>query len=864
MTAPRDIDFWTDVEAVFSEALALDPPARAAFVEARCGNREDVRAEVQSLLDADGRATSFMRAVAKEDASDAFAQDLHEGDTVGAFRLRSRIASGGMGTVYLAERAGGDFAQRVAVKIIATPLRRDVDARRFRTERQILATLRHPYIVSLIDGGVTPRGEAYLAMELVDGVPITTHCRERGLDLRARLELFRKICEAVHHAHARFIVHRDLKPANILVTADGLPKVLDFGVAKLLEDPLAVGGEPTEGGVGPLTPGYASPEQLRGLPITTASDIYALGVVLYELLTGARPYETAGKPLDEVLRLVVDADTTRPSQSTPDPAARPPYDYRRALAGDLDAVVLKALRKEPGDRYASADALAKDIERYLNGRPVEARPPSAAYVARKLVARHKLAFASAALSLVVAGAALGVALWQAKVARGERDKARAEAAKARTATTFLGQVFQGANPVQARGQTVTARALLDAGTASIGTELKDQPDVQASMLIVMSQAYDRLGALDKANLLGQQALALRERSNAPPAEIAEALFVVGSTYRRLGRPTDAVSFLERSVKIRESLGSSDLELARSLSALALSLDAMGRSEGVPDMIRRAIAIHERAAPNTAGLALLYNNLATMLHRRGDLAGARAAYEKSIAVYGASNEAANWGIAMPLLNLGTLLREREEIDAAQPLFEHALDIDKKIFGAESAATAYTLACLGDLAHARGDFKRAHELLSESLRLYGIARPADHIDLAAPLTYLAETDLTEGHPRDAIPLLERALAIAEKAHGPEHAAVADVLVELAAARAAASGPAAGEADARRALTIQRKALPPTHASLVRSLTTLGRLLVEQHRTSEGRPYLAEAVNIAAAQLPERHSWRLEAEHALRDAR
>jgi eukaryotic-like serine/threonine-protein kinase len=580
-----------------------------------------------------------------------------------------------------------------------------------------------------------------------------------------------------------------------------VPKVLDFGVAKLIEDPLDAGlarrDARTEAGIGPLTPGYASPEQLRGLTITTASDVYALGVVLYELLTGARPYETAGKPFDEVIRLVVDADTTPPSQSTPNPEELPPYDWRRMLNGDLDAIVLGALRKEPAERYASADAFAKDIERYLQGQPVEARAPSTAYIARKLIARHQVAFASAALSVLVVVAASGVAVSQARVARLERDKARAEAAKARTATAFLGRVFQSANPVQTRGQTVTARQLLDTGTASIASGLQDQPEVQASLLIVMAQAYERLSVLDRAVPLAEQALALRERSHAAAADLGEALFVVGALYRRQGRPADAVPLLERSVKLREaSLGSDDPELARSLSALALALDGTGRSDGVPDMIRRALRIQERADPNSAALALLYINLATVLHRNGDLACARHAYDKSIAVYSASTEAGNWGIAMPLLNVGTLLREREEIDAARPYFERALDIDKRVFGPESASTAYTLACLGDLAQARRDLSAARRLLDESLRIYAIARPPDHIDLVAPLTYLAHTDLDEHRAGDAVSLLERALAIAEKTHGADHSAVADVLVDLAIARAALGGPAAGQADVVRA--------------------------------------------------------------------
>ena len=659
--------FWNRVEAIFNDALDLDPPARAQWLDEQCGDDRALRAEVESLLDAYTRATAFLpQAQTFAAPPDSLAAGLHEGDVAGAFRLVRRIAAGGMGTVYLAERVEGGFTQSVAVKVIAAPVVHEDAARRFRTERQILASLSHPYIVSLVDGGVTPRGEAVPRHGARRGRADHDDCRERGLDLRARLTLFRQVCDAVHYAHAHFVVHRDLKPANVLVTTDGVPKVLDFGVAKLVEDPWAASSDWTEAGLGPLTPGYASPEQLRGLPITTASDVYALGVVLYELLAGVRPYETAGKPLDEVMKIVLEADTIRPSHASPSPRDRPPYDCRRALKGDLDAIVLKALSKDPAERYASADALSRDIARWLDGEPVDARSPSLGYVARKFIARHTIVFASAGLSAALVVAALAAALWQASVARAERDHARAEASRARTATALLGRVFQSANPVQSRGRTVTARELLDAGTASITTELKDQPDVQAPLLLVMAQAYHRLSAIDKAVPLAERALALRERSNASAADLGEALFVVGGLYERSGRAADAVPLLERSVKIREaSLGPDDPALASSLNALANSRQASGHPEGVPELFRRAIGIQERAAPKSASLGLFYNNLATVLHRRGDLAGARAAYERSIAVYTVSTDPENWGLAMPLLNLGTLLREREEFDAARP-------------------------------------------------------------------------------------------------------------------------------------------------------------------------------------------------------
>ena len=857
-------EFWDRVEALFSDALELDAAGRARLLDQRCGDDGAVRAEVQSLLDAYARATAFMPPAAATADPDQLPAGLREGDTAGAFRLVRRIASGGMGTVYLAERVEGGFTQSVAVKVIAAPVVHEDAARRFRTERQILASLRHPYIVSLVDGGVTPRGEAYLVMELVEGVPITAFCREHGLDLRARLTLFRQICDAVHYAHARSVIHRDLKPANILVTSEGVPKVLDFGVAKLVADPGADGIDRTESGLGPLTPGYASPEQLRGLPITTASDVYALGVVLYELLAGVRPYETAGKPLDEVLRIVVEADTIRPSVATPEPRDQPPYDSRRALKGDLDAIVLKALRKDPAERYASADALSRDVERWLDGQPVDAQAPSVGYVARKFIARHKAVFASAGLSAVLVVAALGAALWQARVARAERDHSQAEAARARMATAFLGRVFQGANPVLARGRTVTARDLLDSGTASIRAELRDQPEVQAPLLLIMAHAYDGLSATDKAVPLAEQALALRERSHAPAADLGEAAFLLGALYRRQGRPAEAVPLLERSVSLREaSLGPDDPDLASSLSQLALARDASGHGEGVLELFHRAIRIRERATPGSALLGSLYNSMGAVLQQRGDFAGARSAYERSIAIYSASTDEENWGLMMPLQNLGSLLRDREEFDAARPLLERALESGRKTFGNESVWIASTLASLGDLARARGDLKAARALLDESVRMYTRLLGPDHIELAAPLTYLAQFHIASGHAPEAIPLLDRALAISEKGHGPNHPDVANVLVDLAIAYAATGKRPAGESTVGRALAIERQTLAADHVSLVRTLTTMGQILIDEQRAGEARPYLVEAVRIATAQLPAHHSQRLAAERALENA-
>ena len=853
---------WRDVEAIFAEALPLAAGQRAALLDRRCSGRPDLRREVESLLASHADLGGFLDAGTVGDARPtSLPIDDYCGVTIGRYRLVERVAAGGMGVVYRGERADGEYAEQVAIKLLATSIH-DADAlRRFRTERQVLATLNHPDIVTLLDGGVSDGGQAYLVMTYVDGVPLVEYCTTRQLSLPDRLALFRRICAAVQHAHQNGVVHRDLKPANILVTSEGLPKVLDFGVAKLL-DPTGVGVEATATSVlRPMTPNYASPELLRGLPVTTASDVYALGMVLYEMLAGTRPYDTSDKPLDEVIRLVVDTSPVRPSRAQPAAASRPPYDLR-ALAGDLDAIVLRALAKTPDERYPSAAALADDLGRYLAGRPVDAREPSLGYVMRKLAARHTAAFTIASVAVLVIFGLLGLSLWQARVARDERDRARSEAAKAREVSAFLSNLFQGANPVQARGQALTARDLLDRGTAAIATQLKGQPDVQASLLLLMSEAYERIGVMPTALDLAQQSTALREQlpGGAESVEIAQSLHLVGRTLRRLGRPADALAPLERALSLRERLlGADDRSVALTLRELALARTDVGQP-GAREMLERAIRIEERAAPGSTTLALLYNNLAITLHNSSDLDGAKTAWERSLALYDAAPDGGGFAAALPLVNLGILMRGREDFAAAETLFTRALAVDDKWLGPDNAGQAFVYACLGDLARAKGDYAEAHRQLSESLRIYAKTRPDNHFELAAPLTYLGETLLAEGRHGEAAAPIERALRIRERTNGPMHGAVADVLVPLARVRFETNRVDEGVELTRRALDIQRKGLPPDHPGLIPTLTALGEGLLRQANPAAAAPLVREAVKLASVRLPPQHSHRRHAEALL----
>jgi tetratricopeptide (TPR) repeat protein len=501
----------TTIETVFAEALTLDPEARAHYLAARCDGRPLLRQEVESLLAAHARrgpldlipttdppadpADSATNGAggATDAAADAAPPNAHAGLIVGQFRLLDEIGRGGMGTVYRAERRDGQFTQHVAVKLIdaGPPSPRahvswPADAavlRRYRAERQILASLQHPHIVTLIDAGLTEDGRAYLAMEVVDGVPITRDCERRPL--ADRLRLFRDVCAAVHYAHQHAVVHRDLKPANILVTQDGVVKVLDFGVAKLLDESTHEDDRTAVGAPRPLTPNYASPEQLRGLPVTTACDVYALGVLLYELVTGTRPYDTAGLTLERIAALVGEQEPPRPSTRVTAPAAR------RALAGDLDAIVSKAMRKEPAERYASAQALAEDLARHFAGQPIVAREPSFAYLAAKLARRHKGAVLSAAVAMVLLLVAFGVSLYQTRVAQAARARADARFADVRQLANSL--IFKAQDDVQGLPGSTPVRKAIIAEALAYLERLSRDPAGDDGLRLDLASAYHRIG-----------------------------------------------------------------------------------------------------------------------------------------------------------------------------------------------------------------------------------------------------------------------------------------------------------------------------------------------------------------------------------
>src|SRR3984885_11893986 len=575
-----------------------------------------------------------------------------EGDRIGPYRILRTLGVGGMGEVYLAERADAEFEQQVAIKVVHGSLR-GVQSR-LKVERQIPAQLDHPNIAHLLDGGSLPDGTAYIVMEYVDGVPIDVYCDSNRLDIVARLRLFQTVCAAVHYAHQNLIVHRDLKPSNILVTAAGVPKLLDFGIAKLLDEhqarhhTLAV----TQADIRLMTPDHASPEQVRGQAITTASDIYVLGVLLYKLLTGTGPFFIASMRLTDIERAICEKDPPLPShaiaiatamddsvepRSVTDARSTSANRLRRTLRGDLDNIVIMAMRKEPERRYSSSQQMAADIQRYLDGKPVIARSDTLSYRSAKFVRRHWLAVTAGAGVIVLILAFATATYMQSLRVAAERDRAAAERAaadreraRAEEVSSFLVNLFKLTDPQENRGNQVTARELLDSGAKRLEAGLQDQPQTKAALLSTVGAVYDSLGQYKEALPILDEALHLQ--GPAHDESHIDTLLEVASARIGTGDLPDAEPPLQDALHISQSeFGAKSIESGRTLWALGRLRLQQGRFGETKDLFIRSLGILQADNAPQTDISSLLDDLAKVYTRGQQWELAKQTYERALEI-----------------------------------------------------------------------------------------------------------------------------------------------------------------------------------------------------------------------------------------
>lgn len=854
---------WNRVQALFEQALELDSYERGAFLKHACGEDLELYQEVLSLLEADIKPHSLLDGLAIE-AIDLPKELAIEGKRVGPYRIVHQIGSGGMGAVFLAERVEGEFEQRVAIKLIKRGMGFEDILKRFRSERQILAGLQHPNIARLLDGGLTEDGLPYFTMEYVEGEPITEYCDKHKLTVELRLKLFQTVCSAVQYAHRNLVVHRDLKPSNILVAEDGTVKLLDFGIAKMLA-PESGEGHPqfptlTRTGARVLTPEYASPEQLRGDSVTTAADIYSLGVVLYELLTGQRPYQLTTRSPADVERAVLTTEPKKPSTvvtqkrvstETTDHvptseeicAARStlPERLRKRLRGDLDNICLMALRKEPERRYSSVEQFLEDIKHHLQGLPVKARSATLAYRAQKFVKRHRTGVLMAAAVFLLTSGLVGFYTVQLKQ---ERDRARLEAEKAEQVSEFLTSLFEVSDPGQSKGEIITARELLKEGAARVEKELAQQPEIQATMLQVMGNVYMSLGLYDSAASLLNKSLNVRKQLFGPEhLEVAKSLNSLGEFMRATGNYAASDSLLRRALHIqRKFLDKSHPDVAATLNNLAWLLNDVGDYTAAEEMYRQAIDIwHEHFGDDHVPAAIAMNNLALLYHEKGEYEKAERLFRKALTTQRRLLGDVHPEVATTTYNLAQLLRDRGNHRQAEAMYREVLALDRKLFGDEHPTVAYSLTSLGQVQQSQGDYNEAEALLREALAIREKTLGHENLQVLYSLNNLGTVLYDKGDFEAAAKLHREALQIGERLFGGEHPEVVRSQYHLARVLHARGDHDRAEVLYRQALAMREKLLGEDHPYVAHCLGALGRLLRDRKQYGTADSLFRKALTI-----------------------
>jgi tetratricopeptide (TPR) repeat protein len=681
---------WQKIKEILDATEAQPPARRKLWLRQACGGDEELLEEVESLLAHEDELDGFIEepvvAVVSRGLSEL--ETLESGERVGPYRLARLLGKGGMGVVYLATRAE-DFEQRVALKLLNPGPAPPEAIRRFESERQILARLEHRNIARLLDGGTSASGVPYFAMEVVEGLPLDRYCDEKKLSIRQRLALVLDICSALQLAHQSLVIHRDLKPGNILVGADGVPKLLDFGIAKLLQPDGAAAALTTDQ---IFTLHYASPEQVKAEPIGTTSDVYSLGVVTYLLLTGQLPGDLESRGHFEMLRVICEVDPEPASvaagKSGEPPAGRgEPRAWRAELAGDLDAILAKALRKEPAHRYASADKLAEDIRRYLENRPVKARQGNTAYRLGKYIRRHRLALATAA---AVALMAIGFTAAQVYQLR-ETHKARV---RAEGVSSFLVDLFQSAAPDRRAGKETTVRQLLDQGRANLEKGLAEDPLQRAQLALKLGEVYWKLGDYGEARQLFEEAIAIfRREGEDQSADLASAISNLGSVHYSVGDNARAAQLYRESIEIRRRLGAEE-DLFKPL-----------------------------------------NNLATLLVASGELEEAEEIYRENLARRRASSNPQPQNLATSLRSLAQVLIARDRPAEAEPLLREALAIRQQLHGPTSTPVATVLTSLARVEEKLGRPEEARRQVEKALAIFRAELGEDHPDSVRARMHLA---------------------------------------------------------------------------------------------------------------------------------
>jgi serine/threonine-protein kinase len=818
-------EHWPRLRALLDRAFDLEGDARREFVDSLTNEDESMRAELSRLLRAHEQLGPRSMSNAMEMAApamndvlreEALLDDARVGQSAGPYRLLRLLGTGGMGAVYLAERSTDGFVQQVALKVVRQALQSSTARERFERERRILAALKHPGIALLFDGGQTSDGQAFYTMEFVEGEIVTDYCRNRLHDAASRVRLLLQIASALGHAHRNLIVHRDIKPSNVLVTAEGQSKLVDFGLAK------PIGPQPgltmTRAGVGPMTPAYAAPEQFHDRAVTVATDVYQFGVLCFVVLSGRLPYKADPEDAIAWARAVTEEDPmTLAHAAALQAACEMPAGHKgkptRQLTRDLDAIVRKAMAKEPSDRYGSMDALIADLGAYLEGTPVSARRAGPAYFAWRFVLRHRYAVAAAVLAFVMLGATTLLALRQARMAAQEADRADSVA-------DFLTSLFEVSNPAVNRRQKLNANEILKRGAERIDKAMASQPEQKAQLQVVLGQIYQSLGDYPAALKLVESAVSTMRSISIDENTLAHALRVFAQVNYVAGDNAKAVALAnEAETYLSKKTPSALEELALVHIVRTQAERVLGDTEGSDADSALAVSEIEQAGlDNSISAARAHSVRGSILSDRGREREALEQQTLALETFRERLGADNVESIYEQVKLGWSLLYAGRLDEAQKLLEPAVVKERELLG-DSYQVANALLALGELYRERGEFEQSIDRLTEARQMLRATVGEKHWRYAWSLLQIGKAQLGAGDSASALVSLEQSLSTMQSIMPPDGPALAEPHLELADALISVGRYKEAADHSAVALDLIRAKLSPDHADGIRALYQLG---------------------------------------------
>ncbi|MFZ1519560.1 MAG: serine/threonine-protein kinase [Ignavibacteriaceae bacterium] len=775
------------IKELFDKVSELAVKERDTFLDSVCGNDVELKGEILSLLSSLEKTKDFLEeplTISEQDKNNFV--DPYIGKQIGNYIIDGEAGVGGMGIVYSGKRNDKEFEQKVAIKILKHGITSEYLLKRFQIERQTLANLQHQNIARLLDGGRTVDGLPYLVMEFIDGIPITEYCDNNKLLIISRLKLFREVCNAVQYAHQNLIVHRDLKPGNILVTNDGILKLLDFGIAKLIDEELVDNNEGlTRTGVWHLTPEYASPEQIKGEKITTTSDIYSLGVLLYQILTGYQPYKISNSSPAAISKIITEEKITKPSeriiQSSEFSASDKIINQEKLsahLKGDLDNIILKAMHKDPLRRYVSVEQFSEDIRRYLIGLPVIAQKDTAGYRLNKFIKRHKVGFIASIGFAVFLIASLLVIIWQANIAAVERDKAKLEAQKVETVNSFLLEMLSSADPTEV-GRDVKVYDILKKASQDVGRDFASHPEIEASVRKTIGVTLTNLGEFDEAKPHLVKSLELNNKVYGRESyQSAESMHELALYYHWIGDLNIADSLYTKSINIfRKNSDYPPRSLAGAINDLGILKEEQAKYQESLNLLKEALSIFQKNFGETdRDVASTLNNLALTLESLNDIDGAEKYYKKSLEVYLKLYSPDRPEISTIYNNLAYIYIDKDSLSKAEEYFKKSLELKINSFGKNHSLVGLGFMNLGALEYTMNKFESSESNLLMAAENFKISLNENHVWVGLTNFWYGKILIEKSKFTDAEKYIRSAISIYKKNYPKDHPNIISANAEL----------------------------------------------------------------------------------------